>query len=70
MGASIAAVIAYLDEQDPDAAARARSRYKCLQPYTADSARYGEAVLLGVGEPCRRRVIEELVELRRRVPVA
>jgi erythromycin esterase-like protein len=66
MGASIAAVIAYLDEQDPDAAARARSRYKCLQPYTADSARYGEAVLLGVGEPCRRRVIEELVELRRR----
>ena len=59
-------MIGYLDEQDPAAAARARARYECLQPYAGDSARYGEAVLLGVGEPCRRRVIEQLVELRRR----
>ena len=29
------------------------------------SAAYGQAVLLGVGEPCRLRVIEQLVELRR-----
>ena len=60
------AVIGYLDEQDPDAAARARARYECLQPYAAESAEYGRAVLLGVGEPCRRRVVEQLVELRRR----
>jgi erythromycin esterase-like protein len=66
MAASIEAVTAYLDKQDPDAAARARARYECLQPYTADSARYGEAILLGVSEPCRRGVIEELIELRRR----
>ncbi len=66
LGASIEAVIAYLDEQDPQAAARARARYECLQPYAGDSASYGQAVLLGVGEPCRRRVIEQLVELRRR----
>jgi erythromycin esterase-like protein len=66
LGASMEAVIAYLDEQDPDAAARARARYECLQPYGAESATYGQAVLLGVGEPCRRRVIEQLVELRRR----
>lgn len=66
VGASMEAVIAYLDEQDPDAAARARSRYECLAPYTGESAEYGRAVLLGVGEPCRRRVIEQLVELRRR----
>jgi erythromycin esterase-like protein len=66
LGASMEAVIGYLDEQDPDAAARARSRYECLQPYGAESSEYGRAVLLGVGEPCRRRVVEQLVELRRR----
>jgi erythromycin esterase-like protein len=66
LGASMEAVIAYLDTQDPDAAARARTRYECLRPYAGESSTYGEAVLLGVGEPCRRRVIEQLVELRRR----
>ena len=66
LGASMEAVIGYLDEQDPHAAARARSRYECLQPYGAESSEYGRAVLLGVGEPCRRRVVEQLVELRRR----
>ena len=66
LGASMEAVIGYLDEQDPDAAARARARYECLQPYGVESAEYGRAVLLGVGEPCRRRVVEQLVELRRR----
>ena len=66
LGASIEAVSAYLEARDPEAAARARARYECLQPYAADSARYGEAVLRGVSEPCRRRVIEQLVELRRK----
>ena len=66
LGASMQAVIAYLDEQDPVAAARARARYECLQPYAGESAGYGQAVLAGVGEPCRRHVIEQLVELRRR----
>jgi len=66
LAASMEAVIAYLDEHDPEAAARARARYECLQPYAADSSAYGQAVLLGVGEPCRRRVLEQLVELRRR----
>lgn len=65
LSASMAAVIAYLDEQDPDAAARARFRYECLQPYSGEGSEYGRAVLLGVGERCRRRVMEQLVELRR-----
>ena len=59
-------MIAYLDEHDPQAAQRARARYECLQPYGGEGSDYGQAVLLGVGEPCRRRVIEQLVELRRR----
>ncbi|HEX7610652.1 MAG TPA: erythromycin esterase family protein [Solirubrobacteraceae bacterium] len=63
--ASMEAVIGYLEQEDPAAASRARTRYECLQPYATDSAEYGRAVLLGVSEPCRRRVIEQLVELRR-----
>ena len=66
LGASMESVIGYLDTQDPDAAARARTRYECLQRYGAESTEYGRAVVPGVGEPCRRRVIEQLVELRRR----
>jgi erythromycin esterase-like protein len=66
MGASMEAVVAYLEEVDPPAAARARRRYECLHPFSADSAGYGEAVLLGASEPCRRRVLEQLVEMRRR----
>ncbi|MGK2936484.1 MAG: erythromycin esterase family protein [Solirubrobacteraceae bacterium] len=64
--ASMAAVVAHLDRVDPDAAARARQRYACLQPFAGERGpEYGRAVLQGVSEPCRRAVIEELVELRR-----
>ena len=66
LGASIEAVIGYLDAHDPDAAERARRRYECLQPYSGESSEYGRAVLLGVGESCRRHVLRELVDLRRR----
>jgi erythromycin esterase-like protein len=66
LGESMHAVIDYLDHEDSEAAARARARYECLQPYAGESSAYGQAVLLGVGEPCRRRVVEQLVELRRR----
>lgn len=65
LGASMEAVIRYLDAIDPDAAKRARKRYECLQPFTRESAEYGRAVLLGVSESCRREVLAELVELRR-----
>ena len=65
LGASMEAVVAYLEEVDPPGAERARRRYECLHPFSGDSAGYGQAVLLGVSEPCRRRVLEQLVELRR-----
>jgi erythromycin esterase-like protein len=65
LAASIEAALAYLDEHDPGAAARALARYNCLEPSADGSAHYGRAVLSGVSEPCRRRVIEQLVELRR-----
>jgi erythromycin esterase-like protein len=65
LGASMEAVIRYLDEHDPAAALRARRHYECLQPYSGESSAYGRAVLLGVSESCRRHVLRELVELRR-----
>lgn len=60
------AVVAYLQRVDPPAAARARERYACFDPYAGDSHRYGQAVILGVSDPCRQRVVNQLVELRRR----
>jgi erythromycin esterase-like protein len=66
LGASIEAVVRYLDVHDPDAARRARHRYECLQPYAGESSEYGRAVLLGVSPSCRRHVLAELVSLRRR----
>jgi erythromycin esterase-like protein len=66
LGASMEAVIGYLDRHDPEAAERARRRYECLQPYSGESTEYGRAVLLGVSASCRRQVFEQLVDLRRR----
>jgi erythromycin esterase-like protein len=66
LGASMEAVIGYLDGHDPAAAQRARRRYECLRPYSGASGDYGQAVLLGVSESCRRHVLRELVDLRRR----
>ena len=41
LGGSMRAVIDYLDEVDPDAAAHARERYGCLLPWSRDPAAYG-----------------------------
>ena len=45
MSGSIEAVLAYLDEHDPEAAAVARERYGCLTPWQAEPATYGRAAL-------------------------
>jgi len=62
--ASIEAVLAYLDQVDPAAAARARSRYSCFE-YFGDSAQgYGYAVTHGA-ESCEDEVVAALIDLRR-----
>jgi erythromycin esterase-like protein len=63
--ASIEAVLAYLDRVDPEAAARARSRYNCFEHF-ADSQAYGYAASAGHIEPCEDSVVEQLIELQRR----
>ena len=63
---SIEAVLRYLDEVDPEAAARARFRYACFDHCAEDSQAYGCAATFELTESCERHAIEQLVELRRR----
>jgi erythromycin esterase-like protein len=61
---SMSAVVTYLDEIDPEAAARARSRYACFDHL--DEQAYGFAAARGDKEPCEDAVVAQLRELRER----
>jgi len=63
MNASIAAVLAYLDEVDPEAAQVARQRYGCLTPWQKDPATYGRAVLSAGYAKCEQEVMRQCREL-------
>ena len=63
---SIAAVLTYLDDVDPDLAATARQRYGCLTPWEADPATYGRAVVSGAFRGCERDAVRMLRELLQR----
>ncbi len=62
--AAMAAVTEYLDAIDPEAAARARSRYGCFDHL--DERAYGLAAATGAKESCEDAVVEQLRELRER----
>jgi erythromycin esterase-like protein len=64
--ASAAAVISYLDEVDPEAAARARERYACFDHAGADPQHYGLQAHFGLEESCEEDVIAQLVEMQAR----
>jgi len=66
LGASIEAVLRYLDEIDPNAAAAARRRYSCLTPWQDEPTDYGRAVLYGQKDPCEDKAIEQVNELLER----
>ena len=63
---SIAAVLTYLDEVDPDAARVARRRYGTLTPWQKDPAAYGQAVLVGRYESSEPAVVAMLRDMLRR----
>lgn len=63
---SIDAVLGYLDDVDPGAAARARERYGCFEHFGGDEQLYGYRVSSGYDEPCEDDVVAQLVELRER----
>ena len=63
---SMQEVIAYLDNVDPDAAARARERYACFDRTSGDDGQaYGFAAAFGAGMSCERQVIEQLTDIQR-----
>jgi protein-L-isoaspartate(D-aspartate) O-methyltransferase len=67
MFTSLAAVLAYLDEVDPDAAVVARARYAALTPWQKDPAAYGKAVLAGSyqsSEPAVIAMLRDMLERR------
>jgi protein-L-isoaspartate(D-aspartate) O-methyltransferase len=66
MSGSIAAVLAYLDKVDPQAAKAARERYGCLTPWQKEPSTYGRAVLTAGYRKCERAVIDQCQELLQR----
>jgi protein-L-isoaspartate(D-aspartate) O-methyltransferase len=63
MFTSIAAVLDYLEDVDPETAAVARHRYACLTPWESDPATYGYAALTNRYRSCEREVVGMLQEL-------
>lgn len=63
MHASIAAVLDYLDQTDPDAARVARERYGCLTPWQHDPATYGRAAMRPGFRTCEKAVVSALRDL-------
>lgn len=63
MFTSMAAVLHYLDDIDPDAARVARARYGMLTPWQRDPTAYGQAVLVGRYESAESVVISALRDL-------
>ena len=57
---SIAAVLQFLDERDPELARSARQRYACLEPWQHDPAGYGRAVLSGTYRSCETEAVDML----------
>jgi protein-L-isoaspartate(D-aspartate) O-methyltransferase len=63
LGASIEAVLAYLDKVDPEAAKVARERYGCLAPWRSEPAGYGRMALSRGFAVCEKPVADTLVDL-------
>jgi erythromycin esterase-like protein len=66
LGASIEAVIDYLDRVDPAEARRARERYSCFDHVGAEGQAYAYALAYQGALPCENEVVAQLIELRRR----
>jgi erythromycin esterase-like protein len=64
--ASMRAVIEYLDDNDREAAQRARERYACFDHVQGDPQQYGLQAHIGIGPKCETEVVAQLVELQLR----
>jgi erythromycin esterase-like protein len=66
LNASMAAVLDYLEREDPALASRARERYACFEPFGGDSQVYGLMTGLGSTPSCEEGVIRTLLDLQHR----
>jgi protein-L-isoaspartate(D-aspartate) O-methyltransferase len=66
LSASMRAVIDYLDQVDPTAAAVARERYGCLQPWANEPQAYGRMALTTGYAHCEAGVVSMLADLLRK----
>ncbi|HEU0033430.1 MAG TPA: erythromycin esterase family protein [Kofleriaceae bacterium] len=67
--ASIRAVLSFLKDVDPEAAARARAHYACFDHAGGDPQQYGMQAHFGLKHDCEEQVddvVEQLVEAQRR----
>jgi len=64
LSGSMRAVIDYLDDVDPEAAALARQRYGCLMPWSRDPQLYGQLAISEGYARCRAPVVAMLRELQ------
>ena len=63
--ASTGSVLRYLDQADPAAAARARSRYACFDHFRENSQAYAYAAHFDMSQSCEDAVVAQLAELQR-----
>ena len=68
LGASIEAVVDYLEGVDPVAAHRARERYACFDHVGAEGQAYGYSLATGRSDDCEDEVVAQLLELRENSP--
>jgi erythromycin esterase-like protein len=65
MFTSMQAVLAYLDQTDPEAARRARARYACFDHAHEDAQAYGYGANYGLSPSCEDEVVQQLREMTR-----
>jgi len=66
LNASMSAVLAYLEREDPAVAAHVRERYACFEPFGGDSQIYGLMTGLGSTPSCEQGVMRTLLDLQHR----
>ncbi len=64
LGASIEAVLTYLDQVDPEAAKRARFRYGCFERFHENPEEYGYAANFNLSQKCEDEAVQQLVEMQ------
>jgi erythromycin esterase-like protein/predicted phosphoribosyltransferase len=64
--ASMEAVVSYLEQVDPQAAARARDRYACFDQFGRDPQVYAYEAGMAGAETCEAQAVRQLVEMQNR----